>query len=174
MDGYIIEDDLIGLRKTKLEDLEYVLKTEANTENKPYVGQWSFEMHKASLIDETILHIIFEDLQTKQRIGYAILAGINDSNRALELRRIVISEKGRGYGKKALEGIKKLAFELNDYNRLWLDVRLHNERAQYVYRSVGFVEEGILREAVMVDGIYESLKIMSILRTEYRKEIYDY
>jgi RimJ/RimL family protein N-acetyltransferase len=43
----------------------------------------------------------------------------------------------------------------------------HNERALRVYRALGFVHEGVLREAQIVNGVHESLAIMSILEHEW-------
>ncbi len=51
--------------------------------------------------------------------------------------------------------------------RLWLDVRYKNQKAQRLYKSEGFVEEGILRECILYHGSYESLIVMSILKSEY-------
>lgn len=171
MNKYIIENNMVGIRKTKIEDLEYVMKAETHDENKPFVGQWEYEKHVESLKDENIFHIIIEDYENKKPIGYAILAGFKNMNKSLELIRIVIDDKGNGFGKETLKLIKELAFEKNDFNRLWLDVRLKNERAQHVYKRVGFIEEGILREAVLVEGRYESLKLMAILKKDYLSSI---
>jgi diamine N-acetyltransferase len=167
MSSYIVENGIIGLRETKVEDLDYVLLTETYPENKQYVGQWEYAKHNLALKDGDILHIIIEDCTNHKSVGYAILAGIKNQNKALELRRIVISEKGNGYGKSTLSLLKELAFEKFDFNRLWLDVRLKNERAQSVYKLTGFVEEGILREAVLYDGRFESLVVLSILKSDY-------
>jgi RimJ/RimL family protein N-acetyltransferase len=38
-----------------------------------------------------------------------------------------------------------------------------------LYMEEGFVEEGVLRKAVKVGGKLETLVLMSILKSEYRK-----
>jgi RimJ/RimL family protein N-acetyltransferase len=53
-------------------------------------------------------------------------------------------------------------------HRLWLDVFETNVRAQHVYRTLGFQQDGIFREAVYRDGQYHSLLLMSLLDREYR------
>lgn len=85
----------------------------------------------------------------------------------LEFRRIVISDKGHGFGRETLKLVKKIAFEQLNAHRLWLDVRYKNQKAQRLYKSEGFVEEGILRECILYHGSYESLIVMSILKSEY-------
>ena len=59
------------------------------------------------------------------------------------------------------------AFEEHGAHRLWLDVKPHNERARALYRSEGFVEEGVLRDALLTGDRFESLLVMSLLRPEW-------
>lgn len=157
----------IAVRPTNEKDLSYVLKAEAGEENAPYVAQWSRQQHLDAMKDEDIKHIIIEESGTENTIGYAIIAGIKSNDNAIELRRIVITEKGRGYGRRALQMIKALSFNEWGAHRLWLDVREKNTRAQGLYLSEGFVKEGLLRECVNWQGSYESIYIMSILKQEY-------
>lgn len=67
-----------------------------------------------------------------------------------------------------LQAILSKAFDELAAHRLWLDVFEHNARARHVYRSVGFSEEGVLRECVKQQERYASLVVMSILEDEYR------
>jgi RimJ/RimL family protein N-acetyltransferase len=46
-------------------------------------------------------------------------------------------------------------------------VKARNVRAQALYRSEGFVEEGRLRDSVRTDDGYDSLIVMSVLADEY-------
>jgi RimJ/RimL family protein N-acetyltransferase len=98
---------------------------------------------------------------------FIILVGLNNPHQSLEFRRLLITDKGHGYGRATLRIVKQLAFEQYRVHRLWLDVRAHNRRAQQLYQSEGFVIEGTLRECVKVDDRFESLIIMSLLSSEY-------
>lgn len=170
-DKILSKSDKIILRYTETKDLDFVLKAERKEENAQYIGQWTREQHINSLSDNDILHLIVEDVNTNNTVGYLILAGRENVNRNIEFRRIVISEKGLGFGSETLRLIKKIAFEKLGAHRLWLDVRLKNEKAQSVYKSEGFKEEGILRECVLYKDEYESLIVMSILEKEYFSRI---
>lgn len=161
------KSDNISLRYTEIKDLSFVINAERKEENAKYVGQWTKERHINSLSDKDILHIIVEDVSSNKPIGYLILAGIENTNRNIEFRRIVICEKNKGYGKEVLRLIKELSFEKLNAHRLWLDVRLKNKKAQSVYKSEGFKEEGTLRECILYKNEYESLIVMSILEEEY-------
>ena len=68
-----------------------------------------------------------------------------------------------------------MAFRDLRAHRFWLDVKASNARAQGLYASEGFLEEGRLRESVRVrlDGAdgYDSLVVMSMLDREYQARI---
>lgn len=165
---YIIaESDNVILRHTQVEDLDYILDSECEPENAKYVGKWTREQHIDSFTKKDIMHLIVEETASGKPVGYIILAGLENPNKSIEFKRIVITEKGRGYGREALRQIKRLAFEQLNAHRLWLDVRSNNLRAQKLYKSEGFKEDGLLRECILYNGQFESLYVMSILDKEY-------
>ena len=88
-------------------------------------------------------------------------------HRSIEIMRIVVRTPGRGLGRQILEEVIRIAFEELSAHRLWLDVFEHNARAHHLYKSLGFVEEGVLREAVYRDGKHYSQILMSLLDREY-------
>ena len=164
----IEKSNRVILRYTQKEDINFVLKAEQDSDNSPYVGQWTKEEHLKSLLNTDIIHLIIDDFKQNKKIGYAILAGINNENKSIELKRIVVIDKGKGFGKEFLNLIKKLVFERLNAHRLWLDVREFNERAQNVYKSEGFNKEGVLRECILYNEKFVSLIVMSILEKEYK------
>lgn len=155
------------LRKTEEADLDYVLNAEHSDENRLFVTPWSREQHLHALADTDIAHLIVE---AQTRVGYVILAGLLDPNRSIELRRVVVTEKGRGYGKATINMIKDLAFKTHQAHRLWLDVKAQNQRARGLYEAVGFTVEGTLRECLKTEDGFDSLVVMSILRPEFFSE----
>lgn len=166
MKNIICKSDIITLRKTGEDDLQFVINAEREQDNAQYVGQWTREQHLNALENEDTLHIIVEDSNTTKLVGYVIMAGLQNPNNNVEFRRIVICNKGNGMGRETLRLIKKVAFEELGAHRLWLDVRSKNLRAQNLYKSGGFKEEGVLRECILYNGDYESLILMSILENE--------
>ena len=162
----LIENEYIQIIYTEKQDIPFIVETEQNQENAEYVAHWSFELHENALSDTDILHLIFKNVDG-QNIGYAIIKGITNQNDSIELMRMVIVNKGRGYGKIALSLIKKWCFEVKKAHRLWLDVKDFNVRAQHVYETQGFIREGVLRECIKVGDTYQSLVVMSILNQSY-------
>ena len=49
----------------------------------------------------------------------------------------------------------------------WLDVFETNGRARRVYQAYGFRYDGVMREAILLDGEYHTLALMSLLDREY-------
>jgi diamine N-acetyltransferase len=114
------------LNRTEEADLTYVLKAEQDYQNRQYIIPWSREQHLQAMVNPDITHML---VWNQTRIGYVILTGLIAPHQSIEFRRIVITEKGRGYGKATIEMIKKLAFETYNAHRLWLDAKVQNNRA---------------------------------------------
>ena len=158
----------IRLRRATEADLDFVLAAEHSPENSPFVTRWTREQHAGSLISEDVGLFIIESESDQSPVGYVIMAGLTDQNQSVELRRIVVTEKNKGYGQQTLDLIKRLAFVERGAHRLWLDVKEKNSRARHVYESHGFVMEGVLSECIGAEFGFESLVVISILRNEYQ------
>lgn len=156
----------IKFRLTTETDLDYVMKLERAPENAPFIRQWSIQQHKSAISDGNMGHLIVEDAN-ENIIGYIILVGLENPDQNIELKRIVIKEKNKGFGKEALRLIKKIAFENLGAHRLRLEVMEHNNRAIKLYESEGFISEGVHRESLKRGEHFVSLKVMSILAHEY-------
>jgi RimJ/RimL family protein N-acetyltransferase len=111
--------------------------TEHSEENIKYVIPGTADWHRKALQNSDMIHFIAEDEDGKN-IGLVILAGLEDPDDCLELMRLIVNEKGKGYGRKILKEIKSFAFEECKAHRLWLDVKDYNERAISLYKSEGF------------------------------------
>ena len=85
------------------------------------------------------------------------------------IRRVVINERGKGYGKEAMNLLMAWAFEDAGAHRGWLDCKDYNDRALHVYESLGLRREGLLRETILVNGKYENLVVLGILEDEWRE-----
>lgn len=157
----------IRLLPTTEDDLDFVLSAEQSAENRAFVTVWTRKQHLGALSSEDLSHLVIENTADGNRVGYIILAGLADANQSIEFRRIVVTEKGKGYGRAALRLVKKLAFAELKAHRLWLDVKEHNVRARNMYESEGFVAEGVLRECIKADVGFESIVVMSMLSSEY-------
>ena len=140
---------------------------EADPEALPFILRWSDHEHLAAISDPDQVHLAID--VGDQLAGFALLAGIGNHHRSVELRRLVVSPPGQGLGKTALALIIQHAFERLGAHRLWLDVKVANRRGRRAYERAGFIREGVLRDALLTDGNYESLIVMSILESDRQR-----
>ncbi len=85
---------------------------------------------------------------------------------------ITIAEKqnwDKGYGKETTQLMVDYAFETLNLNRVQLHVSKENERAVNIYEKIGFIKEGVLREAMYFDNRYVDFYLMGILKTDWEK-----
>lgn len=165
--------DKISSRLTIPSDIENIIKMERDADNVPFIRQWSADKHYAAIGDANIAHLVIETSNEKRIIGYAILIGLENQDKSVEFKRLVINEKGKGYGRKAMRMIKKYAFENLKVHRLWLEVLENNSRAFQLYKSEGFIIEGTHRESMRQGEKFLSLIVMSQLSHEYETSLYE-
>jgi RimJ/RimL family protein N-acetyltransferase len=102
-------------------------------------------------------------------VGSVFLRNIDHKNQKAEFG-IFIGEdfaRGKGIGSHAARLILQYGFENLNLNRIFLRVFARNIGAINAYKKAGFVQEGLLRQDVIIDGEKEDMVLMSVLRTEY-------
>lgn len=117
-------------------------------------------------------------IEGKKFIGTVGLHEIDWLNDNLRLG-IIIFEKdawGNRYAKEVTEMILHFVFEELGMNKIYLMPRADNTHSIHIYKKLGFLPEGILRQEYRIDklkeGGYQYLDLlrMSILRKEWREE----
>jgi diamine N-acetyltransferase len=154
-----------------LSDLEFVQSVETDPHNLPFITPWERTQHEGAVRFPDFRHFIVEAGDEWSRAGFVILQGCRSRHRSVELKRIVLQPKGLGHGRACVRLLKRMAFNDLHAHRFWLDVKALNTRAQALYASEGFVEEGRLRESVKLEEGYESLIVMSLLDREYAARV---
>ena len=76
---------------------------------------------------------------------------------------------GKGYGREAMKLILKFAFHELNLHRVQLSVFSYNERAISLYRKLGFVQEGVLREYLSRDGQRHDMLYFGLLQQEWQE-----
>ncbi|ARF53139.1 GNAT family N-acetyltransferase [Streptomyces gilvosporeus] len=101
-------------------------------------------------------------------IGEAVLNDWEPGNESCNFRiGLVPGTYGHGIGTEATRLIVGYGFEQLGLHRISLEVYAFNPRARRVYEKVGFVAEGILRDALLWDGQRVDAAVMSILAPEW-------
>jgi RimJ/RimL family protein N-acetyltransferase len=156
------------LRLARLDDIPRIAALERLPEFRGLVGSWPEQQHSETMVSKDARYFGTE-ADTGELEGFAILRGLVLGRRSIEIKRIVVRTPGRGLGRQILEELIRIAFEQLGAHRLWLDVLEHNARARHLYNILGFVQEGVLREAFYCDGKHYSLILMSLLDREYAR-----
>ncbi|MDP3386348.1 MAG: GNAT family protein [Eubacteriales bacterium] len=162
---YFTTDRLV-VRAAEDNDLEFIMALEQDKENNAFVFQGTIEEHLDEIRDENTYLMIIEDKFNHSPSGF-ILSGIKRKSDIFELRRIVIAEKNKGFGKEVIIGLMRYCFEELSINRFWLDVFTDNHTGIHLYRQLGMRLDGILRESHKSGNHYRDQMIFSMLRREF-------
>ena len=164
-----IEAIKVRLRPTMSSDLDFVLSVEQDPLNLPFITPWDRTQHEGAIRFPDSRHFIVEAGDAYASVGFVILQGCRNPNRSVELKRIVLrpDAQRRGIGRTCIRLLAHMAFRDFGAHRFWLDVKASNVRAQALYRSEGFVEEGRLRDSVRTASGYDSQVVMSVLDSEH-------
>jgi len=150
-----------------LSDLDFVISVEQDAANRPFITPWERTQHEGAVRFPDFRHFIVEAGPGTESVGFVILQGCRNPHHSVELKRIVLQRKGEGMGRACVRLLAQMAFRDLGAHRFWLDVKSLNTRAQALYRSEGFVEEGRLRDSVQTADGYDTLIVMAMLEHEY-------
>jgi RimJ/RimL family protein N-acetyltransferase len=103
-------------------------------------------------------------------IGLVRLHGAEPEFGSAELD-IYLGEKdhwGKGYATDAMRTVCRYGFGAMRLHRITLTVVAGNHAAHHIYRKVGFVDEGTLRQAFRRDGEWHDKITMGLLEGELR------
>ncbi len=104
-------------------------------------------------------------------IGIATIKDIEWSNRTGWLALGIGSpeHRDRGLGSETVRLLVEFAFGELNLHRLGLTVATYNQRAVTVYERIGFVREGVVREAIERDGNRHDLLIYGLLSANWTR-----
>jgi diamine N-acetyltransferase len=154
------------IRAAVSSDIPHIVAIEQIPEFRSYIGAWTAEEHRRALADPDTEYFVApgEDGIVE---AFAILQGIQSQHHSIHLKRIAVRTPNRGLGRVVLEYAMSRAFQHHHAHRFWLDVFETNARARRIYAVYGFHYDGVLREAILLDGEYHTLALMSLLDREY-------
>jgi len=181
-----LEGDLVVLRPFDVADVDVMARILADPEVLRLTGSVTSteEIHRASpLADDRTrewyasraqvdgrLDLAVVDRASDTVVGEVVLNEFDPSSNSANFRTLMGPEgRGRGLGTEAARLILGHGFEVIGLHRIGLDVFAFNPRARHVYATVGFVVEGVKRDAFAFDGEYVDEIWMSILADEWRQ-----
>lgn len=101
-------------------------------------------------------------------VGVIGLHEINRMHRKTSLGYYLDKQfEGHGIMTQAVEALIKYCFEELDLNRIEISAAVNNEKSRAIPERLGFTREGMLRDNELLNGIYSSSYIYSLLKSEY-------
>ncbi|QSG02616.1 GNAT family N-acetyltransferase [Natranaeroarchaeum sulfidigenes] len=169
-----LEGEHVALRTIEEDDLEYLQEQINDPQVWRAIGrdrpvnaaqEQSFYEDVVCTEDNVTLMITDEDA-----VGTVGLNGIDTGNDRAELGYWVDPEHHRmGYGSDAASRIIEYGFQQLGLHRIEARVFEFNDASQALLESVGFVEEGVHRDAEFIDGVYQDVHWYGLLEGEWRK-----
>jgi len=172
----VLHGEHVRLRPLQEQDLEAFCKWYSDGQVTGFLGMKPLSrdpaktMFNESLNDPNGVYFGMIKKDDERIIGYVFLAHILKGHKVAREFGIVIGDKkswGHGYGSEATKLMLEYGFKQLKLHRIELIVLASNERALRMYRNQGFVQEGIQREARLVDDKWHDAISFGILEQEY-------
>lgn len=114
---------------------------------------------------------IFANDQPQITVGEVSINEVDWDNQQANYRIALYGEAffGKGYGSEATRLVLEYGFNHMNLHRIDLEVFDYNARAVAMYERMGFVREGVKREALHWEDRFHDVIIMSMLKHEFRK-----
>lgn len=173
----MLEGSQVYLRPLNMEDAELYYHTLYQPETRRLTGtQKHFTKHQIQQYvenksaDSSSVLLLIALQENDEIIGDIAIQDIHEINRSANIRIAIThpNHQGRGYGQEALLLMLDYGFGVLQLHRIELEVFAYNLRAQHVYEKIGFVQEGIRRQALFYDHQYHDVILMSMLADEFR------
>lgn len=122
--------------------------------------EWYEELLK-SKSDKTIYFAI--DNKNKEIIGFIFLDKINRTNRNCYLGIVIGDDttRGKGYGRESINLLFNYAVDVLNLRKVIVEVVSVNKLALKLYKSIGFEEEGCLKQNYFFNGKYHNVLLLS-------------
>lgn len=171
----MLKGDNIILRSLKLSDWEKTIEWRNDFENKklammhPYPVteflelEWYEELLKNK--SNKVVYFAITDINDCP-LGYIFLNNINYIHRNCHLGIIVGSSatRSKGIGYEAISLISDYAFNTLNMIKITVEVICNNDKAIQLYKRLGFVQEGCMKNQFFSNGVHNDVLIMSLFK----------
>ncbi|NLI77039.1 MAG: GNAT family N-acetyltransferase [Candidatus Riflebacteria bacterium] len=137
-----------------LQDLRKIIDCEHHEVNRSQrVDLGIFRATDASLIGRIALHSIQWGVSFSGGLGYWVAA----------------DQAGRGYMTEAVARLVCAVFEEAVLHRVWAGVQPANQPSQRVLEKLGFVREGLHRQELFINGLWQDQFFYTLLENEFQR-----
>ena len=176
MDNPFLIGEKIFLRPVEPEDTKFL----SWGENDPIVREALFLALPVSLTNEQekieqfiksqdAIVLIIVEKESNKPVGQTAFFRIDYISRAAIFYLAILDPAywSKGLGTEATQLMVDYAFKTLNLNRIQLHVCAENMPAIKIYKRVGFIKEGVLRQAMFRNGNYVDFWVMGILRNDW-------
>lgn len=155
------ESDVAILHEELYDDVPTRIRADTRGWTPVRLADSPYAMHGSSA-DAAEFSIV--ERSTDELAGEAILWEIDPHNRSAHAGLALRPRcRGRGLGTDTLRQLVDYAVRIRGLHRVQLEVVADNDAMLAVARRVGFVQDGVLRESVWVDGGFADQVVLSAL-----------
>lgn len=170
-----LEGENTDLRTIEEEDLEFLRNGVNHPDVRVFMGNREPQNldNQKEFFEKVIcgedIHLMICDKDGENK---GIISLEREGDRAEKLGEIVIwvhpKFHGYGHGSEASEMLVEYAFEHLNYDKVYARAYQGNRPSQKVWESLGFTEEGILREHTYTQGEYKNVVYYGMLKGEHK------
>ncbi len=174
-----LDDDVLHLRKISKQDVQFFYKSLTHEQITHFLSLGalhSFE-HARRVIKNYLKSwenlqqfnyiIEIKDLLPSNKIGLVNLWNVSWLHRRAEIGIWLLPKYWKfGYGRKSVNLIKTIGFNHLFLNRIEAHVAIENSNSIKMFKSCNFEEEGILRQYLNLNGIFQDAMVLSCLRSQ--------
>lgn len=161
------------LRPLEKRDLPYIYEQENSRKvmalwfEEPYTSFDELQiLYDRHILDQTERRFVVEE--NDRFIGVVELMDIGTLHRHTEIQIIIHSEfQGHGYAQAAMIAGIEYAFTVLNMHKVYLYVDVNNSAAIHIYKKIGFIPEGTLRQHFFAEGEYHDSLMMGIFPHEF-------
>lgn len=177
----VASGERVTLRTVEREDLPFCQRADADPEIRPMMGghvqtlaqveegydeQWGFDDLFLVCLDDEGAGPGHPDEDATRRIGFCAAGGHEQDRPGLAMF-IVPEAQGEGYGKEALSLVLDHVFRVYHHPAVGTRTLAHNDAARGLLESLGFTQEGRIRDKLFWDGQYRDRVVYGLRREEW-------
>ena len=166
----VLEGAAVRLRPIADADTDLIVKwrnTPSVVQNFIFRQTFTPEMHRSWLTAKVatgqVVQYIIIDKADDKPVGSVYYRDIDDHNRSAEYGIFIGEEsaRGKGLGTETAKLFTDFGFAELQLHRISLRVLAENTAARRSYEKAGFVQEGVFRDMVRLDGRYRDVVFMA-------------
>ena len=169
-------DECIRIRPITEDDTDLIVKWRNESfvrKNFIYQDDFTKEGHLTwyheQILTKNVYQFIISNIAENKDIGSIYLRDIDLLNQKAEYG-IFIGESdflGKGIGTEAGRQLLDFAFNTLGLNKVYLRAFSFNKQAITSYEKIGFKVDGVFRDDVYINGTFQDIVFMSILKGEF-------